>query len=98
MPWLHRCQAEGVGFEPTGTCIPRLFKSLAFGRSAIPPPIRLPAHPVPEAADPRIRRPPPLLGAASDGRAVLARGRIRAEELQLGERRVQIAQTLSDDL
>jgi hypothetical protein len=29
--------AEGVGFEPTGTCIPRLFKSLAFGRSATPP-------------------------------------------------------------
>ena len=29
--------AEGEGFEPPGTCIPRLFKSLAFGRSAIPP-------------------------------------------------------------
>jgi hypothetical protein len=29
--------AEGVGFEPTGTCIPKLFKSFAFGRSAIPP-------------------------------------------------------------
>jgi hypothetical protein len=29
--------AEGVGFEPTGTRIPKLFKSFAFGRSAIPP-------------------------------------------------------------
>jgi hypothetical protein len=25
--------AEGVGFEPTGTCIPKLFKTLACGRS-----------------------------------------------------------------
>ena len=29
--------AEGEGFEPPGTCIPKLFKSFAFGRSAIPP-------------------------------------------------------------
>ncbi len=29
--------AEGVGFEPTGTGVPRLFKSRAFVRSAIPP-------------------------------------------------------------
>jgi hypothetical protein len=29
--------AEGVGFEPTGTKVPRLFKSRAFVRSAIPP-------------------------------------------------------------
>jgi hypothetical protein len=28
-----RKPAEGVGFEPTGTCIPRLFKSLAASRS-----------------------------------------------------------------
>src|ERR1700746_1730940 len=39
-PWTVRGSgktAEGEGFEPPGTCIPRLFKSLAFGRSAIPP-------------------------------------------------------------
>jgi hypothetical protein len=29
--------AEGVGFEPTGAGAPRLFKSRAFVRSAIPP-------------------------------------------------------------
>jgi hypothetical protein len=33
----NRNLAEGVGFEPTGTRIPKLFKSFAFGRSAIPP-------------------------------------------------------------
>src|SRR5215469_15763200 len=37
--------AEGEGFEPPGTCIPRLFKSLAFGRSAIPPLFAEPTHP-----------------------------------------------------
>jgi site-specific DNA recombinase len=38
--------AEGVGFEPTGTGAPRLFKSRAFVRSAIPPfPFRVSSHP-----------------------------------------------------
>ena len=36
-PRQDRNLAEGVGFEPTGTRIPKLFKSFAFGRSAIPP-------------------------------------------------------------
>jgi hypothetical protein len=39
--------AEGEGFEPPGTCIPRLFKSLAFGRSAIPPGAPSVAGPLP---------------------------------------------------
>jgi hypothetical protein len=34
--WIGKT-AEGEGFEPPGTCIPKLFKSFAFGRSAIPP-------------------------------------------------------------
>ncbi len=29
--------AEGVGFEPTGTGVPKVFKTFAFVRSAIPP-------------------------------------------------------------
>jgi hypothetical protein len=29
--------AEGVGFEPTDTCISPVFKTGAFGRSATPP-------------------------------------------------------------
>jgi hypothetical protein len=37
----ERClPAEGEGFEPPGTRVPRLFKSPAFGRSAIPPVVR----------------------------------------------------------
>ncbi len=53
--------AEGVGFEPTGAEAPRLFKSRAFVRSAIPPDSgrspghqRLPTRPVPGAPAPRL--------------------------------------------
>ena len=48
---MNPTTAEGVGFEPTGAEAPRLFKSRAFVRSAIPPDPGLEARPL-EATDP----------------------------------------------
>src|SRR2546421_11968777 len=33
--------AEGVGFEPTEACASMIFKTIPFGRSGIPPVLRL---------------------------------------------------------
>src|SRR4051794_11890478 len=78
---------------------PRLFKSLAFGRSAIPPANeKLPAHETSQRRDPLVGSPPRRLRVTADGLTVLARCRIRAEELQRLELGVQVAQAVGDHL
>src|ERR1700728_5132611 len=101
--------AEGVGFEPTGTEVPRLFKSRAFVRSAIPPDSSAGAIRAPELAailpdlrahrtNPLIRPPPRLLGFEATAHTVGACGGIGTQELDAGLIGVKISQGVGDPL
>ena len=92
--------------NPRTACRPRLFKSLAFVRSAIPPErpgyrragSAAVAHLGAEVGDPSLGLAPCGVGLLAHGRPVLAGSRVRAEELHAGQLGVQDAQAVGDDL
>src|SRR5205814_8240056 len=90
---VRRCRetAEREGFEPPGPCRPPAFKAGAIVRSATAPASTLPADLLAKGVDPVVGRLPLGFGVAAQGGAVLARGRVRAEELQVLQLRVEVA-------